>query len=62
MSAPQNNLSGWIIGHEHRPIRAISPGTEFPTRTPDWLRSSKPKLRVIRRYGRRSRPSWKEEF
>ena len=28
----------------------------------DWLRSSKPKLRAIRRYGRRSRPSWKEEF
>jgi hypothetical protein len=28
----------------------------------DWLRSSKPKLRAIRRYGRRSRPSWQEEF
>jgi hypothetical protein len=28
----------------------------------DWLRSSEPKLRAIRLYGRRSRPSWKEEF
>jgi hypothetical protein len=33
MSAPQNNLSSWIIGREHHPIRAGSPGTEFPTRT-----------------------------
>jgi hypothetical protein len=32
-SAPQSNLSSWIIGHERHPIRAGSPGTEFPRRT-----------------------------
>ena len=33
VGAPHSNLSRGIIGHEHHPIRAGSPGIEFPRRT-----------------------------